>query len=348
MIPEHPKDMSLDWLCEKLGGSKGALKGFDYAPIGTGQVGDSYRLTLTWDPHQENLPSSIVVKCPAQDTKSRETGRMLHNYEVEVRWYQEFARTAKIRTPNCFFVDMGKDTSNFALLMEDVAPAQQGNQLAGATADDVKLVIDELAHLHAFRWNDPHLVNIDWLNFNKANREMVGGLVPQLYPEWRLRYADRISTDILEMGDAFIARYERYGLDQATPIAVVHGDCRLDNVLFSDAQGRAIIVDWQTINAGSPMGDISYLLGTSFNDSSLRAAHEEALIAHYIERLAEYGIVDYSQAYRDYRYHAFSGFLMAVIASMLVERTPRGDEMFAVMAERSGAQALALDSLSLV
>ena len=97
MIPEHPKDMSLDWLCEKLGGSKGALKGFDYAPIGTGQVGDSYRLTLTWDPHQENLPSSIVVKCPAQDTKSRETGRMLHNYEVEVRWYQEFARTAKIK-----------------------------------------------------------------------------------------------------------------------------------------------------------------------------------------------------------------------------------------------------------
>jgi len=39
---------------------------------------------------------------------------------------------------------------------------------------------------------------------------------------------------------------------------------------------------------------------------------------------------------------------MAVIAAMLVERTDRGDEMFAVMAERSGYQALHLDSLALV
>jgi hypothetical protein len=33
---------------------------------------------------------------------------------------------------------------------------------------------------------------------------------------------------------------------------------------------------------------------------------------------------------------------------MLVERTDRGDEMFAVMAERSGYQALHLDSLALI
>ena len=36
---------------------------------------------------------------------------------------------------------------------------------------------------------------------------------------------------------------------------------------------------------------------------------------------------------------------MAVMSSMIVERTERGDEMFAVMAERSGWQALHLDAL---
>ena len=52
-----------------------------------------------------------------------------------------------------------------------------------------------------------------------------------------------------------------------------------------------------------------------------------------------------SGAWHDYRLAAFSGFTMRVIAAMLVERTERGDEMFAVIAERSGYQALHLDSL---
>ena len=39
---------------------------------------------------------------------------------------------------------------------------------------------------------------------------------------------------------------------------------------------------------------------------------------------------------------------MAVMSSMIVERTERGDEMFAVMAERSGWQALDLDALSIL
>jgi hypothetical protein len=39
---------------------------------------------------------------------------------------------------------------------------------------------------------------------------------------------------------------------------------------------------------------------------------------------------------------------MAVISAMIVERTERGDEMFAVMAERSGWQALHLDALALI
>jgi hypothetical protein len=39
---------------------------------------------------------------------------------------------------------------------------------------------------------------------------------------------------------------------------------------------------------------------------------------------------------------------MAIIAAMNVVRTKRGDEMFAVMAERPARQALTLDSLSLL
>ena len=50
----------------------------------------------------------------------------------------------------------------------------------------------------------------------------------------------------------------------------------------------------------------------------------------------------------DYRVGALSGYFMAVFASMNVERTERGDEMFAVMAERPARQAIALGSLDLL
>ena len=59
-------------------------------------------------------------------------------------------------------------------------------------------------------------------------------------------------------------------------------------------------------------------------------------------------ISDGEGVWRDYRLYAFSGVLMAIFASMNVERTERGDEMFAVMAERPAWQAIDLDSLSLL
>jgi hypothetical protein len=52
--------------------------------------------------------------------------------------------------------------------------------------------------------------------------------------------------------------------------------------------------------------------------------------------------------WQDYRLGALSGYFMAVFASMSVERTERGDEMFAVMAERPARQAIALQSLDLL
>ena len=43
-----------------------------------------------------------------------------------------------------------------------------------------------------------------------------------------------------------------------------------------------------------------------------------------------------------YRYGAFSGFAVTVVASMIVERTERGDQMFTTMAQRHARHALDL------
>lgn len=348
MIPDHPSKMPLDWLARKLGQAPRALKAMSFSPIGTGQVGDSYRLTLDWADGSGKAPASIVAKCPAENETSRNTARQLHNYEVEVKWYQNFATQANIRTPVCLFADIDDDIANFVLLMEDVSPAEQGDQLQGGSVAQLRQVLDELAHLHAFKWNEPSLGQIDWLNYARGNRDFIRDFVPAIYPEWRARYEGRIAADILDMGAVLAKRFDAYLVERPRITTIIHGDCRLDNVLFSDPSGRAIIVDWQTISTGNPMSDVAYLIGTSFPDAAARDASERELVAHYLDRLGGHGITDYPMAWDDYRFGAFGGFVMAVVAAMLVERTARGDEMFAVMAERSGAQALTCDSLSLL
>ena len=48
-----------------------------------------------------------------------------------------------------------------------------------------------------------------------------------------------------------------------------------------------------------------------------------------------------------YRRYAYGGLIMAIVASALVRRTDRGDEMFLTMAERHAHQGLELDTEAL-
>ena len=347
-FPDHPEAFTSPWLAEKLGFAPDALRGFTYEPVGTGQVGDSYRVSLDW--RDGDGPATIIAKVSAADATSRETARTMNLYEIEANWYRDYAADVGVRSPYAYFVGLEEsDIGSFLLLMEDLAPAQQISQMQGCDAQHVGLALQEAALLHRAAWNDPQLARTPWLNYGKGRKEFIGQLLVGVYPQWCQRYEGRIEKSIMEMGQSIIDRYDRYTADVEGPSVLSHGDFRLDNMLFHDADGRAIILDWQTLSAGPPMPDIAYCISTSFADPAHRALHEHALVGEYIQALglpeATYAL---ETAWRDYRRYAFSGFFMGVLSAMLVERTPRGDEMFAVMAERSGYQALHLDSLALV
>ena len=70
-----------------------------------------------------------------------------------------------------------------------------------------------------------------------------------------------------------LARPERFGL--------VHGDYRLDNLLFPPDGGDGVVaVDWQTLSLALPARDLAYFLGTGL-DPATRATHERELVAAY-------------------------------------------------------------------
>lgn len=58
--------------------------------------------------------------------------------------------------------------------------------------------------------------------------------------------------------------------------------------------------------------------------------------------------MSWERCWREYRRQAFGGVLMTIVASMVVERTARGDEMFLTWLARAAQQVLDLDVLDLL
>ena len=67
----------------------------------------------------------------------------------------------------------------------------------------------------------------------------------------------------------------------------------------------------------------------------------EVDVRDYHEQLLAAGVegFDWERCWADYRAFAFAGFHMAVLASMVVQRTDRGDAMFLAMAGGAGRHA---------
>jgi hypothetical protein len=93
---------------------------------------------------------------------------------------------------------------------------------------------------------------------------------------------------------------------------------------------------------------VAYFIGAGLQEHDRRAV-EDDLVRGYHAGLVAAG-VDYGwdRCWRDYRRGTWAGVLMAVGASMMVERTDRGDRMFLTMAERHARHALDLDAPDLL
>lgn len=345
-FPTCPEAMSPAWLAEKLGQEPGALRGFAASKVGTGQMCDSFRLTLDWA-GDVAAPATVVAKCPSHDEASRHIAKLTGTYVKEVSWYRELAAGSGVAAPHCHHAEIAEDEVDFVLILSDLAPARQGDQLAGLGLAGLVPCIDAAAGLHALLWNNPRLDALAWLA--RDNGDVIRALFPGLYAGFRERYAARLAPDVLDLGAAIAQRLDAYLARPAAARTIVHGDLRIDNILFAPDGESCWLVDWQTLGRGSGAADLAYLVGTSIADPFERAAADRPAFDHWIAALRARDIDPDAEAlWADYRVGALSGYFMAVFASMSVERTERGDEMFAVMAERPARQALALGSLELL
>ena len=344
-IVTEPGELTPEWLSGALGRQVDAVES---EQVGTGQMGTCYRLRLSGD---AALPGTVLVKLPAADPAAR--AMVIGAYAIELRFYREVAPTVEIKVPAVHHQAIDLETGAFTLVMEDLAPAQQGDQVAGCTPEQATAAAVNLAGLHGPRWCDPTLADIEGLAiqgpddaallaefYAPALDIFVSGLGRLLEPETietlrhTLDYAERWT----------LGRSERFGL--------VHGDYRLDNLMFapgSPAPYEVTAVDWQTLSLGLPVRDLAYLVGTGLSVEARRAS-EQDIVTAYHEALEGYGVTGYDRdlAWEDYRFAMMQGALISVFGCAYGARTDRGDTMFAAMVNRTCAAMRDLETLSLV
>lgn len=324
-----------------LGGAQ--VVGLEQEDIGTGQVGANVRYRLRYDSPHTAAPATIVGKFAARDEASRAAGIATLTYETEVAFYRDLAATVDISRPTCYFASIEPGTADVVLLLEDMAPAEQGDQIAGCGLAQAELAVDEAARLHGPRWGDATLLDHDWLAFGVEAGPGIADLYTWAWGQFVERYEATLAPGAREVGEQLREGVHHWLQHRPPALTLVHGDYRLDNMLFGPrvvpASRPLTVVDWQTVRLGCGTLDVAYFLGAGL-DVATRRAHEHALVARYHRALEAYGVPDYpfEACWEDYRRFSYSGYLMAVVASVLVGRTDRGDDMFMAMANRHAAQ----------
>ncbi|MCB8959598.1 MAG: phosphotransferase [Ardenticatenales bacterium] len=315
-LPDSAETITAAWLTDVLR-STGTIQSATVSqirlePIGdvAGFMGEITRVFLYYDLPEETAPRTLIAKFPTTDRRLRAALAVNRLYEREVRFYQDVASQIKMRIPHCYFSTIDDSGQNPLLLLEDLAPAQVGDQIAGCTAAEAQLAIVGVAKLHAAFWNSPDLKKFDWARVISSPDRMDQKAYQQYkWPRFFEKLGPYLSDLILdvtrEYGELMPEIARRMG-DQ--PQTMIHGDYRLDNLFFNQS-GEGVpfaAIDWQTMKLGSGTCDVAYFLSDNLK-VELRRAEELNLLHQYHRTLLEQGVPDYSfaQCLADYRLSFF-------------------------------------------
>lgn len=346
-VIERPGDLTAAWLESAIGA--GPIADFAVERIGTGQMSECYRIRLSYAdaPAVPGRPESVVLKVAATDPVSRQTGLALGLYEREVRFYADIAPRLGGPIAPCFHAAVDTSTGAFDLLLGDAGPAVVGDEIAGATVEQAHLGVAELGRLHGPLLGDTALAEAPWLNRESPLNQ---AMIAPLYAGFVDRYGEQIAPEHRTVCERLVASFDGYLTQEGAPDRIqglMHGDYRLDNLLFgtAGADRPLTVVDWQTVSWGPALTDLSYFLGCALPTRD-RREHYAALLRAYHQALGPAAPLTLADVTEGVRRQSFFGVMMAIVSSMLVERTERGDRMFMTMLQRHCDHVLDTDALA--
>jgi len=204
--------------------------------------------------------------------------------ERELLFRSECGDLIRGTIPDCYGGVVDGAAARGILLLEDIAPADQGDVLRGCTETRAEAVVRALARLHAASWRE------------------ADAAFPARLPRWGFRPmdTDRWCERLARAGERFPelvtpAVAARFGdlsekvavaIDQLgkLPVSWIQVDAHLDNVLWLP-DGSAVLLDWCNSAIGPPVTDL-----VRFLSEGVAAESTSALVHAYVAELQTRGI----------------------------------------------------------
>ncbi len=173
-----------------------------------------------------------------------------------------------------------------------------------------------------------HAVDLDAVGLADYGKH--GGYVERQIRRWSEQYRSSETESVAPMNALLEYLPAHVPADDETTL--VHGDYRLDNIIFHPTEPRALaVIDWELSTLGHPLADLAYtcmlydvampkvggLLGVDFEASGIPT--EARFVARYCERVGRQPPSDFAY------YKAFSLFRLAAIAQGVYKRSLQGN-----------------------
>lgn len=357
-VPATIDEITPEWLNRVLdsgvrGGADVTGLTADVISAGIGFVGDVARLTLRYDRAAAGAAETVIAKVPTANPSFRPIGQLLGFFQKEIGFYRHVAPTSDVAVPRAYYLGEDHEAGNFILLLEDLAGMEPGDQLASCSLDVAELALREVARLHARWWSHPDLIHFsDWLpGPGDLYFQILEGAYKESLPRFPEVFGHLVDPKVLELAVTFGDRYQEAiaaGVDRTHTL--IHGDYRLDNMLFGDgaATPRIVILDWQLPFRANALWDVVYFLAGNF-DPEWRRTHEQELLRAYHEALLEHGVQGYPFERCQDDYRAAGLVLMGYLVTNAKDFDPatyneRGQRLFEAMFNRYSTAILDLES----
>jgi hypothetical protein len=252
-VVERPGDLTAAWLTSAIRAE--TITDLTVERIGTGQMSECYRVRLSYADSGTSChgPDSVMLKVAATDPVSRQTGLALGLYDREVGFYRDIAPRLRGAAAPCYHAAFDVSAGTFDVLLGDANPAVVGDEIRGATAAQARLAVSELARLQGPLFGDTLVASAPWLD---RDAPIDQALITQLYAGFVDRHGDQITPQHRMVCERLVGGFDAYLAEEAADTrmhGLVHGDYRLDNLLFgaAGADRPLTVVGWQTVTLGS-------------------------------------------------------------------------------------------------
>ncbi len=192
--------------------------------------------------------------------------RKLRSYQVEVSWYDEFSQLPddRCRIPQglkCFQTD-----NEWLIVMEDLARAGFPNVVTRATSTHLRACLSWLAHFHA-RYMGVQNAQL-WESGTYWHLATRPDELAALEEDSQLKQAARLIDRTLSQ-----AKYQ----------TIVHGDAKLANFCFDQAESSAAAVDFQYVGHGCAMKDVALFMGSAVEPEACSEMESWVLDTYFAE-----------------------------------------------------------------